>query len=328
MGVRIAILSILIEFTRTLVLAGESLPDWDILQSRNSCFEFLQTNHERIANLTNISSMGNSRIVGLVVNEPTTVDWGSRGRQLTNVVCLRIKTAATELPLALFSEIASYQQLEYLHLQCREATTVPSSLNLLTNLHHLRYLGIEAQAATNFNGEIYGIGTLKELFLSVGPAKLPDGIAKLRELRKVTIHRLGSKSTAILPVDISTSPIKYLEIGNVPDLEKMLPILPPDLTELIAIRCKLERIPDAWLKASNLEVVNLADNRLDRFPIELLALPNLKLLGLDGNSITNIPHIQIAGSRKIKISFIDNPIKDSAPENEPLERHGVIENWH
>jgi hypothetical protein len=61
--------------------------------------------------------------------------------------------------------------------------------------------------------------------------------------------------------------------------------------------------------------------------MELLEIPSLKLLMLDGNSITNVPPIRLDDGRKIKISFIANPIQTFAPENEPLVQRGVIDEW-
>ena len=72
-------------------------------------------------------------------------------------------------------------------------------------------------------------------------------------------------------------------------------------------------------------VIDLSDNRLAQFPLGLLDIPSLRLIGLDLNTITNVPPLKVGDDRQLKVSLIGNPIQHIAPENKPLVQRGVIE---
>lgn len=306
-------------------LAADELPAWDKLAPGNSFAEFVTQNKASIVNLSNIDSLDRAEIRGLEVSNAPLTDWSTLGLKLTNVVCLRVTSSATDLPVAFFSAIMNFSRLEYLHLQCRQTLTIPSHVNLLTNLLHLRYLGIDAPAATYFDRGVYRIETLGELFVVAGAVSLPDGIARLSGLENLVIYGRRAKPIKGLPADLPKSMLRRLEFGNVLGIGDFLPSLPPNLAEFRALRCQLQTIPEPWLKGRKLEVVDLSNNRLARFPIGLLDIPSLKLIGLDLNSITNVPPLNVAGDRQLKVSLIGNPIQHFAPENNPLVERGVIE---
>lgn len=305
--------------------AADVVPDWDALASRNIYLEFADKNQARIVNLTNVDSLGRSDILGLEVPDAPLADWSMLGPKLTNVVCLRVTSSATDLPVDFFSAITNYPRLEYLHLQCRKALAIPPQVSLLTNLHHLRYLGVDAPAATNFDGGIYQIETLAELFLVVGAVDLPDGIARLSRLKSLEIHGRRANPVGRLPTDLRGCAIRRLEVANVPGVEKLLPILPADLVELSVLKCQLRAIPNAWLEEQKLQVIDLSNNELAHFPKGLLGIASLKLISLDLNNITNVPALSIVDARQLKITMTANPIRHFAPENESLLQRGVIE---
>jgi len=306
-------------------LAADIVPDWDSLAARNSYVEFVDRNQRWIVNLTNMDSLDRAGIRGLEVSDAELVDWSTLGLKLTNVVCLRVTSSSTNLAVALFSAITNFSRLEYLHLQCRQALTIPSSVNVLTNLLQLRYLGIDAPATVRIDSGIYQIRSLRELFLVVGSVDLPDGIARLAELKRLEIHGRHANPVRSLPADLAKSAIEELEIANIPGVEKLIPGLPPDLVHLRVIKCQLRDVPNAWLKNRRLKVVDLSNNELADFPTGLLSIPSLKLVCLDLNAIMNVPPLSIGDDRQLKITLTANPIQGCASENEPLVQRGVIE---
>jgi len=326
MRARIVVLAIwLLLFGRAWVSAADFASNWDALASRSIFLEFVATNQDSIVNLTNVDSVDRAEIRGLEVSDAPLADWSTLGQRLTNVVCLRVTSSAADLSTAFFSAITNYPRLEYLHLQCRQTPTVSPHVNLLTNLLHLRYLGIDAPSATSIDSGIYQIGTLKELFLVVGAARLPDGIARLHKLTRMEIHGRRATPVRSLPADLPKSAIRQLEIANIPGVEKLLPVLPPDLVELSVLKCQLRAIPNAWLENHELQLVDFSNNALTNFPIGLLSIPSLKLVGLDLNNITNVPSLKLADDRQLKITLIANPIRHFASDNQPLVERGVIE---
>ena len=219
-----------------LGFAAESLSDGDKLAAGNSFVDFVAQNKASIVNLTNANALDRSQIRGLEVTDAQPAVWSIHALELTNVLSLRIATSATDLPEDFFAAIANYPRLEYLHLQCRKALTIPPQVNLLTNLVHLRYLGIDAPAATNFDSGVYRLETLRELFIIVGAVSIPDGIARLSGLENLVIYGKRAKRLKGLPGDLPKSKLRRLEFGNFPGIEDFLPFLPPDLTEFRALR--------------------------------------------------------------------------------------------
>lgn len=324
MKVRVAVLVWLL-LGRAWTFAAEIVPDWDSLASRNKYLEFVDTNQGRIVNVTNVDSVDGAEIRGLEVSDAPIADWSTLGLRLTNAICLRITSSATDLPVAFFSAITNFSRLEYLHLQCRQALTIPSHVNLLTNLLHLRYLGIDAPTATHIEGGIYQMGSLKELFLVAGAVNLPNGIARLPKLARLEIHGRRVNPVQSLPADLPKSAIRRLEIANIPGIEKLLPTLPPDLVELSVLKCQLRAIPNAWFQNQKLQLIDLSNNALTSFPTGLFNIPSLKLVCLDLNDITNVPPLKLTDDRQLKITLTANPIRHFASENEPLIQRGVIE---
>lgn len=305
--------------------AEESKPSWDSMTAWSSYVEFVTTNEARIVNLTNIGLRSSSQILGLDVADAPPANWSSLGRELTHVVCLRITSNSRDVPSAIFAAITNYPRLEYVHLQCRQALTIPEDVHILSSLPHLRYLGIDAPSATNIAAGIYQAETIKELFLVAGSVRIPDGITRLSGLVKLSIYGKRTRPIQSLPADLPRSAIRRLEVANISGVDKLLPILPPDLVEFSVLNCQLCSVPNAWIEVQKLQVIDLSNNDLSLFPTGLLRMPSLKLIGLDLNNITNVPPLNVADDRQLKVSLIGNPIQHFAPENKPLIERGVIE---
>lgn len=307
-----------------LAFASEDQADSGDYGFGNSFAEFVDTHKNSIVDPSNAILLDDSQILGLAITDASRDDWRKLAQRLTNVVCLRIQTSKADLSESLFAALTNFTRLEYLHLQCRNAVAITDRISLLTNLVHLRYLGIIAPSATNIDRSIYQNTQLKELCLSVGAIRLPNGIARLRELEYLQIF--GKKLTPIrdLPTDFSQLLIHRLAFGGVTSLEKMLPSLPEQLVRLAANNCQMASIPPAWFNAPKLEIVNLSGNQLVQFPMGLLSLPSVRIIDLGLNNITNVPPIEVSADRTVKVNLVGNPIQHFASEDKPLVERGVV----
>lgn len=243
---------------------------------------------------------------------------------LTNLLYLRITSEAVDPLPVIVSPITNFPKLEYLHLQIRQARNVGNSISVFTNLTNLKYLGIDAPLTTNIDVSIYRLKTLKELMLRAYKARIPDGIADLTNLKKLTMYGDRSIECEQLPADLKTSGVESLELMGISCIENSLPNLPRNLIELYVVGCRLKHIPRAWLKHDKLQIMNANMNILTRFPAEITEIPSLRIIGLDLNKITNVPPIEISEKRNIKIFLNANPIVHFAPENKILVERGVI----
>jgi len=303
--------------------AGDSAVDWETVASPSPYVEFVLKNRSGIVDLLKVRSREKSSIVGLRVTDADVAEWARLAKELTNVLCLRVTWSAAHFPKGFFETIAQYHRLEFLHLQCRNVRAIPSRISVLTNLH-LRYLCLDAPSASTLSREFYGIRTLQELMCVAGAVTVPDGISNLPELKRVTIHGKRGSPLRALPADLPKCAIRHLEIANVPGVETLLPGLPLSLAELRVLKCRMRAVPRAWLKAEGLQAVDLGNNEFAEFPVELLSMPSLELLGLDLNRIRAVPPITVAADRQLKISLTANPIADFPAENTPLVERGII----
>jgi Leucine-rich repeat (LRR) protein len=326
MTVKNAVLCWLLILESTLCLAADSSQKWEVSRSWSSYVEFLKANETRIVSLTNLDLILNKgEVLGLKVSESPLADWSAVGNVLTNVVCLRITTSAVDLSSAFFSAITNYPKLQYLHLECRQTVAIPPDISSLTNLVHLRYLGIDGPSATNIDRRIYRITTLKELFLVVGSVSLPDGITHLANLTRLEIHGRRANPVRSLPADLLKCMVQRLVLANVLGVERLLPALPPNLVELNVLNCQMHAVPNGWFSDRKLQILDLTHNELNRFPEGLLAIRSLKFLGLDLNNIAVVPALKIPKDRNLTISLISNPIRHFSSQNDILVSRGVIE---
>jgi hypothetical protein len=284
-----------------LAFAGDGDRKWQALTSWSSYIEFAKTSEARIANFTNANFLDRRQILGLEITDEAPASWSSLGDVLTNVVCLRVATSTADLSTTFLSAVTNYPRLQYVHLECRHALAIPPSISLLTNLVHLRYLGIDAPSATNVDSQIYRITTLKELLLVVGAANIPDGITQLPDLTRLEIHGRRANPVRSLPADLPKCMVQRLIFANVLGIERLLPALPPGLVELNVLNCRMGAIPNGWYDHRKLQVIDLSHNELAQFPDRLLAIPSLKLLGLDLNNITVVPPLSIADAGLIRL---------------------------
>ncbi|HWQ92976.1 MAG TPA: hypothetical protein VN673_14965 [Clostridia bacterium] len=282
--------------------------------------------HERdIVSGQSVDARSATEIKGLEIDDASFDKCGRWGRNLTNVVYLRITSNLTNPLPGVVSAATNFPKLEYLHLQIRRACSIAHPVSLLTNLSNLRYLGIDAPKAALVDSSIYKLTPLTELMLRLDRANIPDGIAHLKHLKKVRLFGRRTMEFGKLPADLRMSRVEYLELMNIPNVEERLPSLPPGLLELVAVGCQIKTIPEAWLQCESLESLDLNMNHITSFPMELTKLPSLAFIGLDLNNITNVPHLKLADDRQLKITLTANPIRHFAPENEPLVQRGVIE---
>jgi hypothetical protein len=307
------------------LFAAEELSNWDQLPSGNRFVEFIVKNRPFVVNLTNVDSINPLQVLGLEVTDASPTEWATLGAKLKNVRSLKVTTSATDLTAQFFLSLTNYPRLEYLHLKCQKALAIPPQVSFLSNLPHLRYLGLDAPAAVHIDDGIYRSSTLEELYLVVGAVKIPNGIARLSNLENLVINGKRTLPIKKMPADLQHSRISRLEFAIVPEIGEMLTSLPTNLVEFRVVRCGLKSVPKTWLAHSKMMAINLNGNQLTEFPVDLLSIPSLNLVGLELNNITNVPPLKVAVDRKLKISLIANPIRYFAPENEPLVERGVIE---
>lgn len=313
-------------FSQSMEARDDESDAWEPIPSISTRFSI--ENQTRIVSEVEAARMPPAEIRGLVINDDSAANWPMLANQMTNVAWLRITTTNAILSPSIFASATNFKRLEFLHLQARQAVQIPDSISLLTNLTSLKYLGLDVPKATNISTKVYGLATLRELLFRVGTIALPDGVAQLPSLDRLAIYgNYGEQAAQIrsMPLDLPNSSVRHLEILNVSNLRDILPRLPKQIVGLRAYRCKLNVIPRGWLDCGSLQVLDLGKNEFSTLPIELLALPSLKLVSLDLNNITNVPPLRLADDRQLKITLTANPIRHFAYENEPLVQRGVIE---
>ncbi|MBM3845615.1 MAG: hypothetical protein FJ405_04935 [Verrucomicrobia bacterium] len=287
--------------------------------------QFSIKNHTGIVSDSKAIRMPSAEIRGLEIKDDSAAHWPMLANRMTNVAWLQIMTTNVILSTSLLASVTNFERVEFLHIVAKQAIQVPDSVSLLTNLTSLKYLGLVVPKATNISARIYGLATLREIFLRVDSVALPDGISNLHRLQMLRIHSSLTTPIIGLPLDLAASNVRHLEIFRVPNLPNMLPRLPKQVIGLYVFRCKLDAFPSEWLSCSSIQALVLGKNEFTTFPSELLALPSLKRLSLELNKITNVPPLKLSDDRQLKIHLKGNPIEQFASENEPLVQHGVLQ---
>ncbi|KAF6718009.1 Volume-regulated anion channel subunit LRRC8E [Oryzias melastigma] len=191
--------------------------------------------------------------------------------------------------------VAKLELLEELSLIYCTANPQPSALNYFRG--HLKILHLTFETLEKIPLWIYTLQSLEELYLS-GPltsevSKSPS-LESLRELRALRVLYLRSNLRKIPPsIGDVASKLQKLCIHNegfkiqaFSSLKKL-----SSLVSLELVACDLERIPSAVFSLSNLEELDLKENKLNTVE-EILSLQHcrrLVTLRLWHNKITYIP---------------------------------------
>ncbi len=252
---------------------------------------------------------------GLEITEKSVEKFAVWGRSFTNIELLRIESDGNDPLPELISAATNFPRLRYLHLITRKACEVPS-MDPLTNLVNLGYLGLDVPMTTNIDSSIYDLSGLRELRLGLRTVDMPRGISRLRHLVRVEIMGSRRVKAGTLPEDFTVSTIEYLEIMNIAGVERVLPELPPEVADLEVMGCGLKSFPSTWLRNRKLQKIEISSNRFTRFPSELPALPLLSELGLNMNDITNVPPIELGKGRRLEVWLLGNPVQHVAREND------------
>jgi len=286
---------------------------------------FCSSNESAIATENNLGRQSVQNIKGLEISDKSLDSCATWGRSFSNVVELRITSEMIDPLSKLILAATNFPNLKYLHLEMREACQVSRAINLLTNMTNLGYLGLDAPKATNVDVSIYELSQLKELSVRIWGVSLPQGISRLGKLQRMEIFGNRRTTSPALPRDFADSPMRYLEVMNVSGADEWLPNLPKDLVELHLPSSRLKVIPRTWITHNKLEILDLNNVRLGRFPSEALEIPSLKVLDLSLNNITTVPPIKLQSAKTLKINLWGNEIQHMAPENKDLISKGQIE---
>jgi Leucine-rich repeat (LRR) protein len=108
-------------------------------------------------------------------------------------------------------------------------------------------------------------------------------------------------------------------------LEKMLPLLPPELVDLEVPGCGIQSIPETWLHHKTLSWIQLNANNITNMPADLTGLASLKDLFLENNYITNLPALRLPKAPVETIRLFGNPLHKVDPGNQDLVNRHVIE---
>jgi hypothetical protein len=288
-------------------------------------FAFTNRSRGRIVSGRDVERSAASDIRGLVLND----DWAHKcpdwGGVLTNVVYLSIRSELPD-PLSVWaSAVTNFSRLGYLHFNIRKAERVGGEVEMLTNISHISYLGIDAINATNIDAKIYAVQTTEQMVLRFGSVRIPDGVSRLRRLWSLDIYGNRENSLSALPSDLNQSLVTRVRFTSVRRLDTLLPALPHGLAEMSAVDCGLMEVPAAWLRHAKLQQLDLKMNRISVFPSDFREAPSLGLIDLDRNNISNLPAIQLAPKSRLKIVLMDNPVQQLGADNSWLIENGYME---
>jgi hypothetical protein len=188
-----------------------------------------------------------------------------------------------ELP----EEFGDLEALESLTLWDNKLTRVPASFGRLSRL---ATLDLHGNPITSLPDELGQLGALKELELQgCELTSLPADLSGMTSLMKLD---LGKNKLEDFPAGVLTVPaLMYLNLtGNA------LTALPEDLDRLAELRAlsvgnyydrrnQIDALPPALFRLSRLEKLDLSGNALTSVPRELVDMPALKRLAIEGNRI-------------------------------------------
>ena len=176
-------------------------------------------------------------------------------------------------------------------------------------LEHLEYLDLSHNQLKELPCEMACLKNLKKLFLTKNDfTEFPDVVGKLASLEMFSI-----KSNKIASIGCSQnipSAVNWLILTD-----NRIQELPDDFgTHLPLIRklamsgnC-LKELPASFGNLTQLELVRLSNNRIERIPDMLIALPRLAWVALGGNPVTNNLSDRNAALQqleKLKLDFSD-----------------------
>ena len=286
---------------------------------------FYSDNHGDYANEADIDSRNAAEVVGLELTDKSLGKCVALASRFTNVVALRWTSKRTDPLPSLILAATNFSKLRYLDFLVANAVGMPASMSVLTNLTSLISLDVSGPSLTNIDNSIYGLENLKEIWLELGHADLPDGISKLQHLKSLIIWGKRQIPFGKLPRDIGASAIEDLEVFGVTGIDSRMPVLPANLVELVLSGCQIHQIPQSWSSHHCLQFCTITKCGLTNFPSQLLEIVALKFLNLDFNRITSIPPLNFNGDRSIEISLWANPIQHVAPENDDLVKKNRLE---
>ncbi len=158
---------------------------------------------------------------------------------------------------------------------------------------------------------IYDLHLLRELQIHDCQSPLPQGIAQLGQLQKISLRNLPMPQ---VPEDFSQlAQLQYIDISHC-QLQK-LPSQPlaclPQLRELSLPNNQIEEVPSYLSEGKELQRLDLSNNPLKEFPQVLLHLPKLESIGTKG---LRIFHKQFAPEQNHK-RFLQQLHSENVPEN-------------
>ena len=177
-------------------------------------------------------------------------------------------------------------QLQILNLGYNRLSTIPD----MRSLAALRDLNLRSNPLKVVPSTLQPLGKLEALYLhKCGISILPEWIG---ELQSLTFLGIGANELTDLPDSFGDlRNLSSLYLGYMADGGNPLGRLPVSLSKLekldyfIAVKCKLNHLPE-WLgDLSNLRHLGLSENSITDLPGSLARLKHLKILELDNNPL-------------------------------------------
>lgn len=184
----------------------------------------------------------------------------------------------TELP-------ETVTQLDKLELLSISGNKIESFPEIITQLKNLQYLCIDPHTLKNVPDEVARLKDLKllvvnpidKLIVKEGEVYFPERIGQDIEIDPEELYKFGQ----IEKLDLAG--VKK-EIIEAIDFTRF-----PKLKQLGLFHCQLLEIPESVFELSELDYLDLGDNKILEFPQKMFQLKKLKHLQLRNNNITEVP---------------------------------------
>ena len=200
------------------------------------------------------------------------------------VVGLDLQRNGLEGPIP--AELGGLADVEELHLNRNQLTSVPPELGELGNLQEL---DLDENRLTAVPPELGGLANLEYLGLRSNElTSVPPELGELGNLQELDLDE--NRLTAVPPELGGLANLEYLGLRS-----NELTSVPPELGELSNLQeldldeNRLTAVPPELARLDRLAVLWLASNELTSVPPELGELGNLWLLDLEGNRLTAVP---------------------------------------